>query len=112
MAESDAATGVCPAGYWPCTPVYVDGRPARLRPVAAMTLARHTRPMRDVGSDQKNKRWYGALGCLVLFLLPSMMLSAWLDGRLTWGRASAWIIATAIILAAPLVFVGRRGNGS
>jgi hypothetical protein len=80
------------------------------RPVAAVAVSRHTRPMREADSDPHGGRGYAAIGCLALFVLPISLLSEWLDGRLTWVTALAWTIEAAILLGAPLFFIGRNRN--
>jgi hypothetical protein len=76
--------------------------------IAATMVARHTASMRQPGSDQQGVRSYGALGCLVIVLFPTSLLSEWIGGDLTWGRALALTIGAAFFLAVPLLRAGRR----
>jgi hypothetical protein len=62
------------------------------------------------GSDRRDGRWYGAIGCLVVLFLPISLLGEWLDGRLTWGRAAALILGAALLLTVPLFLAGTRSD--
>ncbi|PTQ60105.1 hypothetical protein C8J45_11356 [Sphingomonas sp. PP-CE-3G-477] len=55
-------------------------------------------------------RPYGAIGCLVVFLLPATLLTEWMNGSLTWFGAATSIVACVLVLAVPLFLASRRGS--